>query len=344
MKNENDNFEYINFVKEIKEKIRASQYEALKVVNKEMLNLYWNIGKMIVEKQEAFGWGKSIVENLSKDLQIEFPGISGFSVQNLWYMRQFFNEYKDNQKLQPIVGEISWTKNVVIMSKCKEEYQREFYIKMTKKYGWTKDVLIHQIENKSYEKYMISQTNFNKTIPEKYKKQAILAVKDEYTFDFLGIAEKHAENELENAIIDNIRRFLIEMGGDFSFIGNQYRLEVEGDEYFIDLLLYNRNLKSLVAIEFKIGAFKPEFAGKMQFYLSILDDTVKLEDENPSIGIIICKNKKRTVVEYALKDASKPIGVSTYKITEKLPEDIAKYFPGPEELIKKLEGIEDIVS
>ena len=333
-----ENNSYIEFVVNIKEKIRKSQYEAFKAINKEMLNLYWNIGKEIVIKQEEFGWGKSVVKTLAEELQKEFPGISGFSTQNLWRMRNFYTQYKDNQKLAPLVGEISWTKNILIMEKCKENSQREFYIKMTKKYGWTKNVLIHQIDNNSYEKYLSNQTNFDKTLPEKYKSQAVLAVKDEYSFDFLNLSDKHAESELEKSIIDNIRRFLIEIGGDFCFIGNQYRIELEGNEYFIDLLLYNRRLKSLVAIELKIGEFKPEYAGKMQFYLSILDDKIRLKEENPSIGIIICRSKKRTVVEYALKDASKPIGVSTYTITDTLPETIAKYLPSSEELIEKLDS------
>ncbi len=328
--------DYQHFLIEIKQRIREAQYSALKAVNKELIGLYWDIGRKIVEKQ---AWGKSIVETLAKDLQKEYPGIKGFSPQNLWYMRQFYANYKDNQKLQPLVGEISWAKNLIVMSRCKDDLEREFYIKMTKKFGWTKDVLIHQIENKSYEKYLLNQTNFDKTVPVKYQNQAKLAVKDEYTFDFLELGEEHSEKELETALMEKVRRFLIEMGGLFCYIGNQYRLEVNNKEYFIDLLLYHRKLKCLIALELKIGEFTPEFAGKMQFYLSLLDDKVKLKEENASMGIIICKSKDRTIVEYALKESKKPIGVSTYKLTAQLPKNLLKYLPSTEEIVEKLSDL-----
>lgn len=185
--------DFTTFLKEIKTKILSSQYEALKAVNKELINLYWDIGKNIVEKQEQFSWGKFVVKNLSEELQKEFVGIKGFSVQNLWNMRQFYLEYKDNIKLQPLVGEISWTKNVVIFQKCKDNLQREFYIKMVIKFGWTKDLLINNVENQSYEKYLLNQTNFDKTVVEKYKQQAVLAVKDEYNFNFLALGNSHSE-------------------------------------------------------------------------------------------------------------------------------------------------------
>lgn len=338
---ERDLGKYGTFLKEIKDRIYSAQYEALKSVNKELINLYWDIGKKILEKQEKEGWGKSIVEKLALDLQNEFPGIKGFSERNLWNMRNLYITYKPNTKLQPLVAEISWAKNLIIMTKCKEDSEREFYITMTKKFGWTKNVLIHQIENKSYEKFLLNQTNFDKALPAKYKDQAKLAVKDEYTFDFLELGEEHSEKELERFLITNVQKFLTEMGGYFTFVGNQYRLEVDGDEFFIDLLLYHRKLKSLVAIELKIGEFKPEHSGKMQFYLAALNDKIKLEDENPSIGIILCKSKNRTVVEYALKDTSQPVGVATYKITTVLPASLRKYLPSKEDMIKQFEKKED---
>jgi len=331
--------EYKNFFTEIKERIHKAQYDAFKAVNKELIALYWDIGKSIVAKHDKIGWGKAIVENLAKDLQKEFQGIQGFSVQNLWNMRQFYSAYKDNPKLQPMVGEISWTKNVIIMQRCKDDIQREFYIKTTKKFGWTKDVLINQLEAGAFDRYMANQTNFDKAVPEKYRHQAKLAVKDEYSFDFLELGEEHSEKELERALLENVRKFLIEMGGYFTFVGNQHRLEVDNQEFFIDLVLYHRHLRCLVAIELKVGAFKPEYAGKMQFYLSALNDRAKLPDENPSIGIILCKDKSRTIVEYALTDTKKPIGVSTYKLTEKLPRELKKYLPAPEEMIKRLEEL-----
>ena len=328
--------QFKSFVNDIKKRVLQGQYEALKSVNKELISLYWDIGKSIVKKQEEHGWGKSIVQNLSTELQKEFVGMKGFSTQNLWNMRQFYLEYEENLKLQPLVREISWTKNVVIFQKSKDELEREFYLAMTKKFGWTKNVLIHQIEIKAYESFLMNQTNFDKTMVDKYKNQAVLAVKDEYNFDFLELSELHSEHELEMGLVNKIREFLAQMGSDFSFIGNQYKLEVDDEEYFIDLLLYHRRLKSLIAIELKIGKFKPEYAGKMNFYLSALNDTVKLEDENPSIGIIICKEKKRTTVEYALKDSNQPIGVATYKLTETLPKDFKNLLPSPQQISQRL--------
>jgi predicted nuclease of restriction endonuclease-like (RecB) superfamily len=333
-----DKNQYHSFLKSIKERILKAQYDALKVVNKELIALYWDLGKMIVEKQEKLGWGKSVVENLAIDLQKEFPGLSGFSYRNLWYMRNFYLTYIGNQKLQPLVAEISWTKNLIIIDRCKDELEKEFYMKMTKKFGWTKNVLVHQIDNQSYEKFLLGQTNFDRALPDKYRYQAKLAVKDEYTFDFLELGEEHSERELEIALVNNIRAFLIEMGGYFTFIGNQHRLEIEDREFFIDLLLYHRQLQCLIAIDMKIGKFEPEHAGKMQFYLNALNDRMKLEHENPSIGIILCKEKNRVVVEYALKDSNQPIGVATYKITRKLPSDLRKYLPTPEEIAKRLEA------
>lgn len=329
--------EYLNFKNEITARIRSAQYEALKAVNKEMIALYWEVGKRITEQQTALGWGKSVVENLSRDIQKEFPGIQGFGVRNMWDMARFYTEYQSNEFLQPLVAEISWSKHIVILTKCKETRQRQFYILATKKYGWTKDVLINKIEAKTYENYLLGQSNFDMTLPDSIKNQAILALKDEYTFDLVGLAEEHSEYELEQAIIKNIRAFLMEFGTDFSFIGNQYRLEVDGKEYFIDLLLYNRRLQAMIAIELKVGEFQPEYKGKMEFYLNVLNDTVKLPHENPAIGIIICKSKSRMIVEYALKSSNMPIGVATYSLSSELPEAYKELLPTSEEIAKKIE-------
>jgi predicted nuclease of restriction endonuclease-like (RecB) superfamily len=331
--------DYETFLAEIKERIRQAQYDALKAVNKELIKLYWDIGKMIVEKQKKYGWGKSIVENLARDLQKEFPGMRGLSSRNLWYMRDFYLTYKDKPKLQPLVAEISWTHNIIIMERCKDDLEREFYIRMSRKFGWSKNVLIHHIENKTYEKTLSGQTSFEKTLPEKLKHQAKLAVKDEYTFDFLELTEEHSEMELERAIIAKINKFLIEMNGMFAFIGNQFRIEINDKEFFIDILLYHRHLKCLVAIDLKVSEFKPEYVGKIQFYLSALDDKVKLPDENPSIGIIICKEKDRTIVEYALRDTNKPISVATYKVTSKLPKNLRNQLPSPQQIQELIEKI-----
>jgi predicted nuclease of restriction endonuclease-like (RecB) superfamily len=324
-----------DFISEIKQKVRLAQYEALKAINVHLINLYWEIGQSIAKKQSE-GWGKSIVPTLSKEIQAEFPGMVGFSTTNLWLMAQFYTEYHYDENLQPLVGEISWTKHVVILNKCNNSLERKFYTLATKKMGWTKSVLIHQIENKAYEKYLLNQNNFEQNLPDRNKHKAVLAIKDEYTFDFLDLSEQHSERELENSLIQNIRNFLLEMGHQFTFIGNQFRLEVGGKDYFIDLLLYHRQLQCLVAIELKVGEFIPEYKGKMDFYLAVLNDTIKLPTENDSIGIIICKEKNRTVVEYSLKTSHMPIGVATYTLTDTLPIPYQNILPSSKEISDKI--------
>ncbi len=324
-----------NLIADIKQKVRSAQYEALKVVNVQLKNSYWEIGKSIAEKQSE-SWGKAIVQTLSKELQNEFPGISGFSTTNLWLMTQFFDEYNQDEILQPLVGEISWTKHIVILTKCKNNQERQFYILSTKKFGWIKNVLIHQIENNTFEKYLLNQTNFDITLSESIKNQAYLAVKDEYTFDFLNLSTEHSESDLEQALIQNIRGFLLELGHNYSFIGNQYKLVLSNKEYFIDLLLFHRELQCLVAIELKVGEFLPEYKGKMEFYLSVLNDTIRFPHENESIGIIICKTKDCTIVEYSLKSSSLPIGVATYRTSELLPKQYEKLLPSSHIIAEKI--------
>lgn len=326
----------LSFIAEIKTKVRQAQYEALKAVNTKLIDLYWEIGKSIAEKQSE-SWGKAIVPTLSRELQMEFPGISGFSEGNLWLMAQFYTEYHDVENLVPLVREISWSKQITILKKCKDNLERQFYILATKKFGWTKNTLIHQIENKTYESYLLNQTNFETTLPIEIKNQAHLAVKDEYTFDFLNLSGKYSESSLEEELVKNIRNFLLEMGNQFAFVGNQFKLQVDDKEYFIDLLLFHRQLQCLVAVELKIGEFQPEYKGKMEFYLSVLNDKVKLDNENDSIGIIICKEKNRTVVEYSLKTSQMPIGVATYVTHHKLPKNYKHLLPDSKEISEKIE-------
>jgi len=316
---------------EIKTRVHAAQYAAFKSANKELISLYWDIGRLIAARQRGDTWGKAVVEKLSKDLQKEFPGVRGFSSQNLWRMRQFYCQYSKNEKLSPLVREIAWTQNILILMNCKTDLEREFYLRATRRFGWSKAVLTHHIEGRSYHKYLANQTNFDAAVPEKVRAQAKLAVKDEYTFDFLELGEEHSERELEGALIAKVGRFLAEMGGVFTFAGSQYRLEVDGQEYFIDILLYHRHLKCLVAVELKVGEFMPEYIGKMQFYLAALDSVIKTPDENPSIGIVICKSKRRTIVEYSLRESRKPIGVSTYRVLKALPAELKGQLPSPEQ-------------
>ena len=331
---------YKTLLTDIQQRIRSAQYEALKAVNQHLISLYWDIGNLIVTRQQGATWGKSIVQQLSKDLQAEFPGMTGFSAANLWRMRLFYESYANDPKLAPLVREIGWTHNIAILEKCKNPLEREFYLRTARRFGWTKNVLIHQIENQTYEKTLLNQTNFDQTLPEAIQTQAKLAVKDEYTFDFLELADQHSEYQLEQAILNRVQPFLREMGGMFAFIGSQYRLEIDEEEYFIDLLLYHRALKSLVAIELKIGKFIPEYVGKMQFYLAALEAQTQIPDENPPIGIILCKSKKKTIVEYALKNSNQPIGVASYNITSTPPQSLQEQLPAPDQIAKLLEGIE----
>jgi predicted nuclease of restriction endonuclease-like (RecB) superfamily len=330
---------YADLLQEIKQRIRSAQYEALRAVNRELIGLYWDIGRLIIERQQGDTWGRAVVEQLAHDLQAEFPGIGGFSAANLWRMRRFYETYAANTKLAPMVREIGWTHNLIILEKCQDDQQREFYLRMTRRMGWTKNVLIHQIENQTYEKTLLNQTNFDQTLPEPIREQARLAVKDEYTFDFLELADEHSERQLEQAILARVEPFLREMGGMFTFVGSKYRLEISGAEYFIDVLLYHRRLKCLVALELKVGEFLPEYVGKMQFYLAALDELARMADENPSIGIILCKSKDKTIVEYALRESNKPIGVAAYRIVSRLPRELQGQLPAPEQIAKLLEDV-----
>jgi len=335
--------DYGHFLHEIKAKIHSHQYEAMRAGNRELVALYWEIGKNIHAKQKELGWGKAVVETLSKDLRAEFPGRSGFSARNLWKMRDLYSSYSKTPKLPPMVAEISWSKNLLILEKCKDDLEREFYLRAVARFGWTKAILQHQLENKSYEKHMLGQSNFDETVPENIRSQAILAVKDHYIFDFLALEEKHSERELEQALISNLRSFLTELGGLFTFVGNQYRIDVGGKEYFIDLLLFHRQLRCLIAIELKVGEFKPEHKGKIEFYLEALARQEKLLHENAPIGIVICKNKNETVVEYALSTTTKPIGVASYSTVHHLPKDYQDQLPSPSEIathLQKWDGFE----
>ena len=337
------NKEYIKFLNDLKSKIRQAQYQAYRTINKQLIKLYWDIGKSIVEKQEKLGWGKKIIQQLAGDLQKDFPKNSGFSERNLKYMKKLYIEYKDKSKVQQLVAQIPWGQNIVILEKLKDDYQREYYLRMTCRNSWSRSILIHQIESKSFERFLTDNKNhnFDKTLPVKISKEAKRSLKDSYMLDFLEISEDIKEKELEKKLLENIKSFLLELGIGFTFIGNQYKIVLGENEYFIDLLFYHRYLKCLIAIELKIGKFIPEYAGKMNFYLNLLDDKVKLSDENPSIGLILCKEKDNIVVEYALRNIKKPIGVAKYYLTRKLPAKLLKQLPSPSFIEEKLKEIEE---
>ena len=309
------------FYEEVKLKIRKAQYAAMREVNIQLIELYWEIGKAISEKQKL-GWGKKVVESLSKSLMEEFPKMKGFSSTNLWLMTQFFQAYYEDVNLHPMVGEISWSKHIVILGKIKDREVRKKYIVLTRNFNWTKAQLIREIENKTHLNIQHAQSSFSN-----HPSIESINLKDKYLFDFLQLDTNHSERELELGLINNVQKFLLEMGNQFSFIGSQFKIQLEGNEYFIDLLLFHRTLQCLVAIELKIGEFIPEYKGKMEFYLAVLNDKVRLPHENDSVGIIICKSKNRTIVEYSLKKSNYPIGVSSYTTSKELPEELSNQLP-----------------
>jgi len=331
--------DYKSFLYEIKQKIYSAKSKAILSANKLMIELYFEIGKEIVNKQKSLGWGKSVVEQMSNDLIGEFGEKSGYSTQNLWYMRQFYLVYKDDSNLQRLVGEIPWGSNILIFSKCKNALEQEYYIKNTAEFGWNRNVLMHHIKTNLFNRDRLENkiNNFELTLPNELSELAIDIVKSEYNLEFLEVAKDVHEREVENSLIENIKKFLLELGYGFSFVGNQYKLQLGENEYFIDLLFFHRKLNSLVAVELKVGKFKPEYAGKMNFYLNILNENVKMPHENPAIGIILCTDKDGLEVEYALQNVVQSMGVSTYTLREKLPEEFKNILPSREEIEEKLE-------
>lgn len=329
--------EYSRFLNEVKSRIVSSRIQAARKVNKELINLYWDIGKAIVERQEKYNWGDSVVEKLANDLKKAFKTQFGFSTQNLWYMRQFYLEYEDDSILQQFVGELPWGQNILIFSKIKDKKERAYYLKVAVEMGWSRNVLLNQIKADAYTLSRKQKThNFPKVLPKHLAEQAEESIKSAYNLDFLGITKPVLERELEKRLIEKIKQFILELGIGFSFIGNQYCLKLKNNEYFVDLLFYNRKLKCLVAIELKTGKFEPEYAGKMDFYLHLLDEQVMLKDENPPIGIILCADKDNIVVEYALRSVKKPVGVAEYYLTKRLPKEFKEKLPDAQTLKRSI--------
>ncbi len=337
MKNIDSNT-FATFLKEIKTKIYSAKSKAILSANRLMIELYFEIGKEIVIKQEALCWGKSIVEKMSQDLKDEFGEKSGYSSSNLWRMRNFYLAYKDNSKLAQSVREISWGQNIIIFEKIKDDIEKEYYINNTIENGWNRNVLMHHIKTNLFERDKLENksNNFELSLPSELSELAQDIVKSEYNLEFLEVAKDTYERQVENKLVENIKNFLLELGYGFSFVGNQYKLELGENEYFIDLLFFHRKLNALVAVELKVGKFKPEYAGKMNFYLNILNDKVKMQHENPSIGIILCTDKDGLEVEYALQNLEQPMGVSTYTIRETLPKEFENILPSKEELKEKI--------
>ena len=321
--------------------IEKTQIKAYKSLTEHQLSLNFEIGRTIVESQEKQGWGKSVVDDLSKDINKVIDGIKGYSPQNLWRMRSFYLAYKDFPELLNLALQIPWSQNLLIISKISTEEERGYYLDTTRKLGWSRAVLLNQIKANAFAHHKTNPKlhNFKKALPVHLSEQATEALKSEYNLDFLGITDPISERELENRLIENVRDLLMELGFGFCFIGNQYRIKLGKKEYFLDLLFYHRILKCLVAVELKVVGFEPEFAGKMNFYLEVLDDTIKEENDNPSIGIILCPEKDDIEVEYALRASNKPIGVSEYKLTQELPEKLRGKIPTKEEIIQSLKKV-----
>jgi len=335
-----NNSNFTTFIKEIKSKIYSAKSKAILSANRLMIELYFQIGKEIVNKQESFGWGKSIVEVMSKELKDEFGEKSGYSSSNLWRMRNFYLSYKDDSKLAQAVREISWGQNIIIFEKCKSDDEKEYYIKNTIENSWNRNVLMHHIKTDLFnrDKTENKSNNFEVALPTKLSELALDIVKSEYNLEFLEVAKNAHERQVEKSLVENIKKFLLELGYGFSFVGNQYKLTLGDNEYFIDLLFFHRKLNALVAIKLKVGNFKPEYARKMNFYLNILNDKIKMPHENPSIGIILCTDKDGLEVEYALQNVEQAMGVSTYTIKEKLPKELENILPTTkefEELVKE---------
>ena len=279
------------------------------------------------------GWGKSVVERLSGDIETSFPGVTGFSPRNLWDMKRLYAQYRDDEFLRQLVAEIPWGHNLLIISKVKDSEERKYYLQASGDFGWSRNVLLNQIKADAFSRQFAEgkQHNFPQTLPEHLAEQAEESLKESYVLDFLGIRGPVLERELERRIVEEIRNVIIEFGHGFAFMGNQYRIQARNNkEYFIDLLFYQRKLQCLIAVELKTGPFKPEHAGKMNFYLNLLDDTVKEAHENPSIGIILCAQRDRVEVEYSLKEMNKPVGVAEYRLTQALPPELKDQLPSAE--------------
>ncbi|MCP1715527.1 putative nuclease of restriction endonuclease-like (RecB) superfamily [Methanocalculus alkaliphilus] len=328
--------DYPTFLAALKVRIRQAQTRAILSVNRELILLYWQIGREIMERQEQEGWGSKVIDRLSDDLRKEFPEVRGFSPRNLKYMRSFAEAWPDPEFVQEVLAQITWYHAITLLDKVKDQMAREWYIQRTIANGWSRNVLVHQIESGLIRREGRAVTNFSSALPAPQSDLARSVLKDPYIFDFLGIGEDAAERELERALIEHIRDFLLELGVGFAFIGNQYRLSIGGREFSIDLLFYHLKLRSYVVIELKIGEFIPEYAGKMNFYLSAVDDLLRHPDDSPSIGIILCKSQNRIIAEYALRDMEKPIGVAGYELTTHLPEDLRGRLPTVDELEEEL--------
>lgn len=305
-------------------------------MNSELIRLYWKVGSIILQKQKTAKWGDKILENLSQDLSEAFPDMKGFSKQNLKYIQRFAVEYKENEFGQQAVDQIPWGHNVLLMYSIKDRAERQFYIQETIKNGWSRNVLEMHIKTKLFRRQGRALNNFSKTLPPAISDLASQTFKDPYIFDFLNLSNKASEREIEKSLIEHVEKFLLTLGKGFAFVGRQYHLEVDKEDFYLDLLFYHTHLKCYVVVELKAGKFKPEYAGKLNFYLNVIDDQLKRDDDKSTIGILLCNDKSGLTAEYSLRGVSKPIGVASYKITEKLPQKLKSQLPTIAELNAQL--------
>jgi predicted nuclease of restriction endonuclease-like (RecB) superfamily len=329
---------YDELLGQLKERIRSAQLRANLAVNREMVLLYWQIGRDILERQAQEGWGAKVIDRLGADLRHAFPDMTGLSPRNLKYMRAFADAWPDEPIVQQLVAQIPWGHSVRLLDYVKDRNERVFYIRKTVENGWSRAVLVHWIESDLYQRQGKATTNFAKSLPSPQSDLAREIMKDPYKFEFLSLAEEAEERALQKGLLEHIHQFLIELGAGFAFLGQQYHLEVGGEDFYIDLLFYHVKLRCYIVIDLKMTPFKPEYAGKMNFYLSAVDDLLRHPDDKPSIGIILCKAKNQVVAEYALRDLAKPVGVSTYitKLVESLPPTLRGSLPSPRELEAEL--------
>lgn len=329
--------EYYEWINDLKSKIHAARTKVALTINSQLLELYWEIGKDISERQRQSDWGSKLIEQVATELKNEFPELKGFSRRNIYAMLQWYRFYSEKYPFVPqSVAQIPWGHNRLIISKVKDIEEAEFYCNETIKNNWDRDTLEIQLTNKLFLKKGKSTTNFPETLPENQANLATQTLKDPYMFDFLGLHDDALEKAIEDELVKNITKFLLELGKGFAFVGRQFKIEISETDYFIDLLFYHIDLKSYIVVELKAGKFKPEYAGKLNFYLSAVDSQLKKSDDNQSIGILLCKKKDKIEAEYALRDINKPMGISEYKLSDAIPDNIKAKLPSIEDLENKL--------
>ncbi len=342
------NKEYADTLADIKHRIHDAQLKAATAANRVLLSLYWSIGRTIVEKQEQSGWGSNFIEKLAKDLKNNFPDIEGFSRSNIFRMRAFYLEYAkvapavrkiDDPENLGVLAQIPWSHNIVLMEKLDCVDDRIWYAHKTIENGWSRDVLVMWIKSDLHKRQGKAITNFKATIPSSHSDLAHQSLKDPYLFDFLTLAEDYKEQEIEQGLVDHVKKFLMELGTGFAFVGQQYKIEVSGKNYRIDLLLYNFKLRRFFVVEIKARSFDPRDAGQINFYLSAVDDLLKHPDDLPTIGLILCSDKDNITAEYALRNINSPVGVAGYevKLVESLPKDLKGSLPTIKEIEEELE-------